>query len=73
MLPFAGMSIAAHLTEVSVNALKVGAALILVNTLLNPFIYGFGMVDIREAIIKELKKMKNAILLKLGLRDEFDT
>ena len=73
MLPFAGMSIAAHLTEVSVNALKVGAILILVNTLLNPFIYGFGTVDIREAIIKELKKMKNAILLKLGLRDEFDT
>ena len=44
----------------------------MLNTLMNPFIYGLGMVDTREAIIKDLRKIKNLILIKLGLRDELD-
>ena len=45
-------------------------ALGMLNTLLNPFIYGFGMMDTREAMLKELKKAKMYLLIKLGLRDE---
>lgn len=42
----------------------------MLNTLLNPFIYGLGMLDTRKAIEKELKKIKNWLLAKLGTRDE---
>ena len=45
----------------------------MLNTFLNPFIYGLGMVDTREAIIKELRKIKRFVLIKLGLKDELDT
>ena len=45
-------------------------ALGMLNTLLNPFIYGFGMMDMREAMVKELKKIKKFLLAKLGLRHE---
>ena len=72
MLPFACVSITARFTNVSLTSKSVAISLVATNTFLNPFIYGFGMVDIREAIIKELKKMKNFILLKLGVIDEFE-
>ena len=45
-------------------------ALGMLNTLLNPFIYGFGMMDMREAMLKELKRAKMYVLIKLGLLDE---
>ena len=48
-------------------------SLAMANTLPNPFIYGFGMLDTREAIVKELKKIKNYLLIKLCLKDELET
>ena len=53
-----------HLTRLFVVALGM------LNTLLNPFIYGLGMMDTRKAILKELKRTKMYLLIKLGLRDE---
>ena len=47
-------------------------ALGMFNTLLNPFIYGFGMMDMREAMVKELKKIRKLLLTKLGLRNELE-
>lgn len=41
-------------------------ALGMANALLNPFIYGFGMLDTRQAIKRELKRMKNYVLEKIG-------
>ena len=52
---------------------KFTIALAMANTLLNPFIYGFGMLDTREAIVKEVKKIKNYLLIKLRLKDELET
>ena len=45
-------------------------ALGMLNTLLNPFIYGFGMMDTRKAMLKELRKIKTFVAMKLGLRNE---
>ena len=53
-----------HLTRLFVVALGM------LNTLLNPFIYGLGMMDTRKAMLKELKRTKMYLLIKLGLRDE---
>ena len=50
----------------------LSASLGMLNTLLNPFIYGLGMLDTRKAISRELRKIKNYILIKLGLRDELN-
>ncbi len=33
-----------------------------VNTVVNPFVYGFGMVDTRKKIMADLKKLKDAIV-----------
>ena len=40
------------------------------NTILNPFIYGLGMMDTRVAILRELKKMAKFFFGKSGLRVE---
>ena len=45
-------------------------ALGMLNTLLNPLIYGFGMMDTREAILKELRKIKTLVQTKLRVRNE---
>ena len=50
----------------------LSAILGMLNSLLNPFIYGLGMLDTRQAIKRELRKLKNYILIKLGVRDELD-
>ena len=43
-------------------SLKTGLlALSLANTLADPFIYGIGTVDTRKLILKDLKKIKNAV------------
>ena len=41
-------------------------SLSLINTLLDPFIYGFGIVDTRNLLCKQLKKLKDLII---GLRN----
>ena len=73
MLPTACLVIADHFVRVPFNYITLAVSLGMANTLLNPFIYGLGMLDTREAITKELKTMKNFALVKLGLKDEFDT
>ena len=72
MLPAAGFIIVNMSTKVAFGKKVTAIALVMANTLLNPFIYGFGMLDTREEIVKDMKKIKNAVLLKLGLRDELD-
>ena len=74
MLPGAGMIIInrygdgprdSHLTKLFVIALGM------LNTLLNPFIYGFGMMDTRKAMVRELKMIQTFFLTKLGLREDW--
>ena len=76
MLPSAIFIIGNHIFKVSTPTLwkkMLATSLAMINTFLNPFIYGFGMLDTREAIIKELKRVRNHALVKVGLRDELDT
>ena len=42
----------------------------MLNTLLNPFIYGLGMLDTRQAILRDLRKLKHYVLLKLGIAED---
>ena len=73
VLPGAGMIIinrygdgprGSHLTKLFVITLGM------LNTLLNPFIYGFGMMDTRKAMVRELKMMQTFFLTNLGLRED---
>ena len=52
----------------SIIAISLG----MINSLLNPFIYGLGMLDTRQEIWKELRKIRNALLVKFGMRDELE-
>ena len=75
MLPGASLIVAHRFAKILVPSFWnriLTISLGMLNTLMNPFIYGLGMVDTREAIIKDLRKIKNFILIKLGLRDELD-
>ena len=55
------------------KSLKIAAiGLGSLNTLLNPFIYGLGMLDTRKEIWKELRKIRNTLLSKFGMRDDLD-
>ena len=46
---------------------SVAVSLGLANTLANPLIYGFGMVDIRQAVRRELKRIFRSVTSKLGI------
>ena len=76
MLPGACVTIAKYYvtppTKTSGLTEKLMVGLGMLNTLLNPFIYGFGMLDTRQEIFKDVKKAKNFLMLKLGMRDELD-
>ena len=76
MLPSACVTIANY--KIAESTSKFGKQMVvislsLINTLLNPFIYGFGMLDTRKATVKEVKKIKNYLLVKLRLRDALET
>ena len=61
-------------SKVSQKSWAVAAiCLAMLNTLLNPFIYGLGMQDTRHEVWKELRKIRNTVLLKLAMRDELDS
>ena len=57
---------ASYVTDMSVITLGM------LNTVLNPFIYGLGMQDTRRAMLAELKKVKSFFLIKFRLQSEFD-
>ena len=50
----------------SKNITPFFGALAITNTLVDPFVYGFGMADIREGIKKEYRKLKNCIFSCAG-------
>ena len=75
MLPGACITIAKYYAKSTKTTGRTEMLLVglgMLNTLLNPFIYGFGMLDTRQEIFKDFKKAKNFLMLKLGVRDELD-
>lgn len=62
----------AKVTKMTFSSQMVATSLGMLNTLLNPFIYGIGMVDTRHAIKRELIRFKNFMLVKAGVRDELE-
>ena len=64
MVPFASVCLHELITGASVHApvKTICGYLVAANTMLDPFIYGMGMADIRKKIFKEIKNMKEHLV-----------
>ena len=68
MIPASAVIILDLCTQVSVHSRnRVVVILAMANTAINPFIYGIGMLDTRQAIIRDLRMLKMFLFTKLGL------
>ena len=64
MTEFTGIWKPTHRRQILVISLGMA------NTLLNPFIYGLGMLDTKQAIKTEINKIKTFVIEKICIRDD---